>query len=208
MANDITPDEAQSGEPDEYYVPKFRAVTTQSGRHGLKLESIFWRVLEMIGRESSKQTSQIVEECEALDLANKNLSSRIRVYATSRMLRLTENLRTCMDERAWRGIVYAAPVPAFVLSKQRRIICFNEYFLDFVAKNLSSSFTAANLSKLKMVLDMPIEKVIDELIVNDNQPVKIGIALGMDDRRTRHTIAAVFSPSETLENILCFILPQ
>ncbi|NKB53776.1 MAG: hypothetical protein GKR97_16420 [Rhizobiaceae bacterium] len=193
-------------EKDEFQ-PVYRAVTSQSGRHGIRLEQSYWRTLKRIAEEENCKLGELVEELTNLDTGNKNLTSALRVSCLNWTEERLQALEALNSDQMIRNIIYACPTSALALSADKRLHSFNQPLLRLITDTFSILDPEFIPARLRLVMDVQIETLIERLSENENRPIQVGIALGIDDRRMRGQLNVIMAPSPSRNVILGFLLP-
>jgi len=191
----------------EEFEPVYRAVSTKSGRHGIRLEKKYWQTLKRIAEEEDCKIGELVEQLAHTDTGNSNLTSTLRVsclHWTEDRLQLLEALNS---DQMIRNIIYACPTSALALSTDKRLHSFNQPLLRLITDTFSILDPEFIPARLRLVMDVQIETLIEQLSENENRPIKVGIALGIDDRRMRGQLNVIMAPSPARNVILGFLLP-
>ncbi|MEP1207693.1 MAG: ribbon-helix-helix domain-containing protein [Rhizobiaceae bacterium] len=191
----------------EDFEPVYRAVTTRSGRHGIRLEKIYWRTLKRIADEDNRKIGELVEEISGLDTNNKNLTSALRVACLDWMAGRFQELEALYSDQMVRNIIYACPTSALALSTDKRLHSFNQPLLRLITDTFSVLDPEFIPARLRLIMDVQIDKLIEQLSANENRPIRVGIALGIDDRRMRSQLNVILAPSPARNVILGFLLP-
>lgn len=193
--------------PIEEFEPVYRAVNTRSGRHGIRLEKAYWQALKRISEDENCKIGELVEQLANINTGNNNLTSALRVSClnwTEARLQTLENLHS---DQMIRNIIYACPTSALALSADKRLHSFNQPLLRLITDTFSILDPEFIPARLRLVMDVQIEALIEQLTENENRPIKVGIALGIDDRRMRGQLNVILAPSPARNVILGFLLP-
>ena len=104
-----------------------------------------------------------------------------------------------------RSILNAVPTPAIALSSGRNLHAFNQSFLNLVTQAFDVTDVSALPAGLRLVMDVQIEKLIEQLQANQNRPIQVGIAIGVDERRFRQQLRVILAPKVDQKLILGFL---
>src|SRR5690606_7678097 len=144
--------------------PVFRVVMARGGRKGIRLERIFWRVVSDLAAARRETLGTVVADAADNVPANGNLASTLRVQAARWLQdRLTELERLTAAENVY-SIVHATPSPAFVLTADKRIVRYNQPFLNFRQARLLASQSPDLMRAVRLTLDLHVEQVIEQLL--------------------------------------------
>lgn len=118
-----------AGADDASFI-EFRVVSSEGVRHSLKLERIFWTLLEAAaGSERQRLGAYISDVVERAASANSK-SSVLRTHAADWMRRkLIDVSSKGLSRRSLAGVVAAAPVPCIVITVHNVVEMQNEAFL-------------------------------------------------------------------------------
>lgn len=182
----------------------FRAVNVQGVRRGIRLEAIFWKVISAMGAAYGRSLGQQVGGAVEAAPQNGNLSSTLRVQAAQWLRgRLLEFERITATENIF-AIVHASPAPAFILSADKRIVQYNQPFINFIRARLIGAESADLLKTARLSLDTQIEQIIDLLQKNPKAPVVTGFAFGVSERRIRGQLRLAMAPT-TATMVIAYI---
>jgi predicted DNA-binding ribbon-helix-helix protein len=173
----------------------FRAVNVEGVRRGIRLEAIFWKTITAMASSRDRTLGQHIGD--ALDSVpeNGNLSSTLRVQAAQWLRgRLLEYERATAVESIF-AIVHASPAPAFILSPDKRIVQYNQAFINFIRARLIDPDSMDVMRTARLSLDMQIEQIIDLLKADPKAPVATGFAFGATERRIRGQLRLVLAPA-------------
>ncbi|MDN3721851.1 hypothetical protein QW131_28460 [Roseibium salinum] len=99
------------------------------------------------------------------------------------------------------------PVPPFfALSASRKLRYTNQAFLKYVRNNFVGADTQAPDASLRLQIDTPMEDLITRLQQGRNQPITVGFAIGLNERRVRGSINALLAPEWQHQTILGFVV--
>jgi predicted DNA-binding ribbon-helix-helix protein len=196
-------DRPQKPEDDAELV--FRAVTTGNERRGIRLEAIFWKTISTMAAASGRTLGQQVSGAVPLVAENGNLASTLRVQAAQWLHgRISELERVTAAENIF-AIVHASPSPAFVLSTDKRIVQFNQPFLNFVRARLLTAESNDLMRAARLSLDTQLEQVTEQLRKNPKTPIATGFALGVAERRVRGQLKLVLAPTPGNTMVIAYI---
>jgi len=185
---------------------RFRALTTNGKRRGLRLEAQFWSVLETIASEEERRLSDIVGDLAENSPDAINIASLLRVYALTRTSQQLWEMRARTGRENIDRLVQACPSPAFLLSEKKRLYAFNTAFVRFVSRSFARENLESLGRELRLNLDQNTDVLVKRLREGDNAFVQVGFAVGMDDRRVRGTINAVLAPAWKETLMICYVV--
>lgn len=104
------------------------------------------------------------------------------------------------------SLVQASPVPAFALGEDKRIIVYNQPFLNFMCARLPIGTEGTTARNLRLSLDVQIGELTRLLTENKNRPVATGFLLAVDDRRIRGRLNLVLAPNMEQTVVIGYVL--
>lgn len=185
---------------------KFRAITIDGSRKALKLETVFWNALEEQAGHAGVTVSDIIQSALSKADADPNATSAVRQHVVGLLMAADRERRRMLSVEAVGHILNACPSPAFALSSERRLRLTNNPFLRFVRLSLPSEMPEKAATGLRLQIDLQMEELFATLEKNNGQPVSVGFALGLNERRVRGRMNAVLAPCIEEKMILGFIV--
>ncbi|WP_428643895.1 ribbon-helix-helix domain-containing protein [Roseibium sp.] len=186
--------------------PVFKAVTVEGGRRALRLERSFWEALKLVAGEYQISVGEAVDTIARAQLNEKNLTSAVRHACIHAMTEKVEEDRAWFSEASVQHLVEACPSPVFALSANRQLRFTNQAFLKFVRTNLAGTDFQSPDAPLRLLIDLPMDKLISRLRETRNRPVSVGFAIGVNERRVRGTINALLAPEWRHTMVLGFVV--
>jgi hypothetical protein len=123
------------------------------------------------------------------------------------MMTALDEARQLTDPKRIVSLVRVSPSAAFAIGLDKRIIAYNQSFLDFVQARISYTEPSPIGKDLRLALDVHLTNLAATLKANDNTPVVVGFAVGVGDRRLRGNLNAILAPVSGQNVILCYVLP-
>lgn len=165
-----------AGRPDPSIV-EFRVVTSEGVRYALKLERIFWSLLEAAASTERQRLGGYIAKVLGKGGPTKNKTSLLRTHSAEWMRRkLVEVSANSLSRKALSGVVLAAPTPCFVVTPTNAIEMQNAAFLEMlnarVAGDAIGSATIrinfhSDLSSLHKKFDeRPVHFLTDQVIIH------------------------------------------
>ena len=185
--------------------PVFRAVLSQGGRRGIRLETIFWKTLSAVSASRAETLGEIVAGAATEVPEGGNLASTLRVMAARWLSGRVADLERLTSAEAAFALIHACPSPAFVLTVDRRIVQYNQAFLNFLQARLAAADGSDPMRTVRLTLDTHVEQVIEQLTADPKLPVATGFALGVAERRVRGQLRLVLAPVHTGTMVLAYI---
>lgn len=205
---DVQPDSAHAvlGTPEPRDgEPIFRAVMAQGERRGIRLERVFWKTLSAIAAARKETLGEVVAHAAGEVPDSPNLASALRVLAARWLSDRNAELRRLTAADSVFSIIHASPSPAFVLSADKRIVQYNQAFLNFLQARLLAAQSPDLMRSVRLTLDMQIEQVIELLAADPKTPVTTGFALGVAERRVRGQLKLVNAPVSAATMVIAFM---
>jgi predicted DNA-binding ribbon-helix-helix protein len=187
--------------------PIFRVVEDQDARRGIRLERIYWQALRDISQVTRQKTGALVKSIVGEAPTLTNTTSLLRVYCLRWMMNTLDEARQLTDPARIVSLVRVSPSAAFALGLDKRIIAYNQSFLNFVQARFAYSQPAPINKDLRLALDVHLTDLATTLKANDNTPVVVGFVVGVGDRRLRGNLNAILAPVTEQNVILCYVLP-
>ena len=185
----------------------FRVVEDGGVRRGIRLEAIYWQVLREIADRKRKKIGALVAAILADAPQPVNTTAFLRAYC----LRFTRDALTAerqiTDPAGVGNLVRASPGPAFALGPDKRLIAYNQSFLNYIQSRFAYSETEPVNRDLRLALDVQLAGLAATLKANGNRPLEVGFAVGLYGRRLRGMLNALLAPATGQDTILCYVLP-
>jgi predicted DNA-binding ribbon-helix-helix protein len=199
------PDPERTGKRADDADLVFRAVNTGGERRGIRLEAIFWKTIVNMARAYGRTIGQHVGHTVPLVPEHGNLASALRVQAAQWLHgRISELERVTAVENIF-AIVHASPSPAFVLSTDKKIVQYNQAFLNFIRARLLGVESGDLLRAARLSLDTQFDQIIELLQKNPRTPVAAGFAFGVAERRLRGQLKLVLAPTTANTLVIAYI---
>jgi predicted DNA-binding ribbon-helix-helix protein len=191
---------------EEMSALKFRVVTVQGQRRGIKLEEIFWSSLSELATLRGLKLADIVAECERGIGEGGNLTARLR-YVAARYLRdQLSDARERSSLPVVAGQVHACPSPAFALAGNKRIIAYNPAFLAFVQSRFLGFQSSPPAQGLRLSFDVQFAELVKRLKSSPGEPQPAGFTIGINQHVTRGRLNAALASLLDQDVVLGFIL--
>lgn len=186
---------------------RFRIFKRGPWRRAFRLEEAYWEVLEQAAFEAGFKIADYVKALvDASPEPDANQSSMLRVHAVAWLKARVDRLKVGQDPREILHAALAAPVPCFVISATRALVNYNAEFSSYVVGRAQAA-SEDDVSKARLSLDVPIDRLIDVLTAPPGRAVICGFtirtSLAIATGRAKVTLA---QPSRR-EMVVGFILP-
>lgn len=108
-----------------------RVVQFDGKRYSIRMEAVFWRVLERLAAYRQIRVGKLIGEL-AETAGAENLTSLLRVYCMLETERQMAKTVLTTPVRGLFEVIGASPVPAAVLSRERTVIAFNRALAEWL----------------------------------------------------------------------------
>jgi predicted DNA-binding ribbon-helix-helix protein len=129
--------------------PKPRIVQYKNRRFSVRLEPIYWQVLERMADRATIRLGQLIARLAA-DYPGGNFSSFLRVYCMLEAERRLAQQQMEPNYNSLLDLVKTCPNPGVILSRYRSIIGSNDAFLNWIGP-LDTPINGANLTSVIQV---------------------------------------------------------
>lgn len=206
MTSNTVPAETDSTSLAKDAEPVFRVVEDQETRRGIRLERIYWQALRNIAHATAQRPGALVKSIIDQVPGLTNTTSLLRVYCLKWMIGELEAARRLADPSLVINLIRASPGAAFALGLDKRIVAYNQSFLNFVQARFS--YTEQNLTgkDLRLALDVHLADLAESLKTNGNTPIVVGFVVGVGERRIRGNLNALLAPVSGQHIVLCYVL--
>lgn len=111
--------------------PKPRIVQFNNRRYSIRLEPVFWRVLESLAARQQQRLGRFIAELEE-NYQGRNFSSFLRVYCMLDAERGLAERYLGSGRASFVELVETCPSPGLVLSQERTIVTCNAAFAAWI----------------------------------------------------------------------------
>lgn len=182
---------------------KFRVVTVNRQRRGIKLEEIYWQGLSDLARQRQCKLADIVAECESSLVGDGNLTARLRYVATSYLRDQLLSARERSNLLTITGQVRACPSPAFALSGDKRIVSYNQPFLAYVQSRFQKPAPAQGL---RLSFDIQFSELVERLKQSPGAPQPANFTIGVSQQLARGRLNAALACLCDEDVVIGFVL--
>lgn len=186
--------------------PQFRVVTTGSRRRGVRLERVFWKLLDDISERRGLKRSKLIGE--VLDEAGENsesVASILRCFAASTIDLERSLLINRLNPTQTIALMQQAPVAAFSINRQKKLQQVNAEFLQMLRPVGEAAGTRSTAEFVHLALDTPIDELF--AAASAAPSTQCNYTLQVDDRRRRGRAKIVLVPSEKPDTLVGYVLP-
>jgi predicted DNA-binding ribbon-helix-helix protein len=186
--------------------PHFRAVNCNGVRRGLRLERAFWSALDDISRRRGISVGDYVDRVFHEDKTEIGLSGRVRAAVLGDLAGLVTEYEERLALNRALSIIQITPAPAFLLAEDKRILGYNNQFLELVQRRLTATSHSDLLKRVALTLDAPVSDMINELAQSDRKTLTTGFAFGASDKRTRGRLAIALAPIASPRAVMAYVV--
>lgn len=176
------------------FKPHFRAINSGGKRRGFRLEGVFWKALDTVTRSDGVSVADYVSMLNEGKTGENGLSSYLRASIMQRVLEQHDQLHDRMEKINSKTIVAACPVPAFIISVDKKILFQNGGFLMYLQTRFTGLDTVEALSNIKLTLETPLLDLINEMKRDSTRPKYTGFTVGYGERRMRGRLNMALAP--------------
>jgi len=207
----------EEGELDVAYwsTAEFRAVTTESGRKGLKLERAFWHALSSISERLGIRRTQLISDVlrEASDQGVTNTASALRSYATGRLVADLEKTRDLTSTAFLTKVMQEAPTASIAVDRSLRLVRVNREFRALVRELAASEEGVALIDdaelwrKTRVTIQTPVTTLFAEIGgTGETRDCLVSVRVGLSVRQRKMRMVGV--PSAAPEVLVGFVIVQ
>jgi len=186
--------------------PQFRVVTTGSRRRGVRLERVFWKLLDDISeRRGLKRSKLIGEVLEEAGENSESVASILRCFAASTIDLERSVLLGRLNPTQTIALMQQAPVPAFSINRQKKLQQVNAEFMQMLRPVGEAAGARSTAEFVHLALDTPIDELF--AAASAAPSTQCNYTLQVDDRRRRGRAKIVLVPSEKPDTLVGYVLP-
>jgi len=189
-----------------WVAPQFRVITTGNRRRGVRLERVFWKLLDGIAeRRGLKRAGLIREILEGSDAGTESVASTLRCYAAEFVDRERSGLVARLNPTQTIALMQQSPMPAFAINRQKKLQQVNDEFMQLLRPVASEGGARTSAEFVHLGLDTPIDELFRA--VTTAPSTQCNYTLQVDDRRRRGRAKIVMVPSEKPDILVGYVLP-
>lgn len=184
----------------------FRTFTMGSGRKGFRLEAAFWEGLDALCKRENLSRAELLAEVLAVDGSGQlNATSLVRTFVAAAQSRRLAALEGMFSREKIIALLQHAPVAAFAMDRNKRMLRANPEFLRVVRLVWGAGSGELPISALKLTLTTSVEEIFETLSRADD-PVQSGIVIEIRHRQRKANARIVAVPGERVEAVVGYIL--
>jgi predicted DNA-binding ribbon-helix-helix protein len=186
--------------------PQFRVVTTGNRRRGVRLERVFWKLLDEIAeRRGFKRSKLIGDVLEEAGENTESVASILRCFAASTIDLERSMLLGRLNPTHTIALMQQAPMPAFSINRQKKLQQVNAEFMQLLRPVGDVAGTRSTAEFVHLALDTPIDELF--AAASAAPSTQCNYTLQVDDRRRRGRAKVVLVPSERPDTLVGYVLP-
>lgn len=185
--------------------PHFRAVGSGAERRGIRLERIYWENMTRIAADTGVSMADLVQRVARRFPDNGNLASLLRVVTFKWVCNRLESQEDTAVLENLGAIVHASPVPTLVMTRERRIMLFNEPFVNMLRVKFSIEKTNAIAWDLKFLIDAHIDEAIETLNAKRGSVIKTGFSAVLNGRTLRGKMNIASVPTQHKNMLIGYV---
>jgi predicted DNA-binding ribbon-helix-helix protein len=190
-----------------WVAPQFRVITTGDRRRGVRLERVFWRLLDGIAeRRGLKRAGLIREILDGQDGGTESVASTLRCYAAEYVDRERSGFVARLNPTQTITLMQQSPMPAFAINRQKKLQQVNDEFMQLLRPvNAAEGGARTTAEFVHLGLDTPIDELFRAVATAPS--TQCNYTLQVDDRRRRGRAKIVVVPSEKPDILVGYVLP-
>jgi len=193
--------------------PEFRAVGLEHGRKGIRLERLFWQLLSDLAERRGMKRSQLLrlvlphDQGDAGTDANAdiNATSALRCFVAGSQAQEIDLLRHRLEPGEVVKLLLAAPLPAFVIDREKKLHEVNGEFVRFVRAAAGGPDRDPTRDVVQLTLDTPVETLFAQL-PKSTDSTTCGYVLQVQTYQKRGRAKIVRVPNPSQDRLVGFIV--
>jgi predicted DNA-binding ribbon-helix-helix protein len=173
---------------DEPGVIEFRVVSSEGVRHSLKLERIFWTLLEAAAGSERQRLGAYISGVVERAAGSNSKSSALRTHAADWMRRkLIDVSSKGLSRRSLAGVVAAAPVPCIVITVHNVVEMQNEAFLTLLHTR-SNLDQAVQSNMIRIAFHSSVNTLREKLREKPGSYISDQVFIEIGGQRSQHHV--------------------
>lgn len=177
---------------DDDLTPEFKVILVGQKRSGVRLERLYWRLLEEIAESQGQKRSRFIASIiETHGAGAANIASVLRAVVVKAQDEERRRLGALNTPGHVISLLQQAPIPAFAINRQKKLLQVNPEFIQLLrilGGNLTENISA---DVIQLTLDTPTEDLFSALQSSSSVLCNYNIRLDTKQRRGRTKIVAV-----------------
>ena len=204
MSDDLVAVETSLVDMDEELKSEFRVVIVDGKRRGVRLERLYWRLLGEIaaerGMRRSRLTAKVLQSGSETDAS---AAGTLRGYVAKALQAERQKASALYSETALIELMQHAPVPAFAISRQKKLSKVNREFLQLMRMTLGNMRENPSPDVVQMSFDTPIEALFAQ--AGSSNAAFCNYSLDIGDRHRRGQVKLVAVPPLPGQTLIGYI---
>jgi predicted DNA-binding ribbon-helix-helix protein len=167
----------------DHLKPYFRTITSEGKRSGFRLERVFWHALDEVIQSEGISAADYLARIRNVKSGDSGLSSFLRASIMHSVLTDQQKAKRKKSEFSSKSIVIACPIPAFVISEQKKILFQNTPFLVYLQTRFVGIDDVSSVKNMQLSIEVPLAELIANLRRDNTRPQLTGFSISYGQRR-------------------------
>jgi len=187
-----------------------RILQRRGRRLAVRLEIPFWEQLKSFAKEDGVALADFVHRLVGSQVGDVNKTSVLRVYCINRLQSNVATAATHSENSGPVDFIITCPVPAIILTAERKLIAYNAPFLREFLSSTSSATGGSTPPLPRLTFDQPFNRIIRHLLDNPKKFVvsQIGFVNGQVSRQCRVRYCLINRSQGGQSSVLAFVEPM
>lgn len=173
--------------------PEFRVVLVAKKRRGVRLEKIYWKLLDDIAKRRGVKRSRLIASIIEQEAENpKNIASILRGFVARTLEDERHASASQNSELFLINLLQQAPLPAFAINRQKKLSQVNVEFMQLLRMMVGNMTEKISADVVQLTLDTPTEELFSRLV--DSVSTHCNYVINLDGRQRRGRIKIVAIP--------------
>lgn len=185
--------------------PEFRVVLVAQKRRGIRLEKLYWELLDEIAARRGERRSRLIASIIEREEGNPaNIASVLRGFVALTLERERKQKEIQSSEKAFVDLLQLAPVPAFAINRQKKLSQVNQEFMQLLRVMVGNMTETISAEVVQLTLDTPTEELFSRL--ESATSTHCNYVIQLDGRKKRGRIKIVAIPPAPYSILVGFII--
>ena len=185
--------------------PQFKVVQLNGKRRGIRLERLYWSLLDTIAQRlkirRSRLVANLVEEAEQ---KGAPVASYMRTFVAKSLDEDRRGTEAGHSAQTLVNLLQQAPVPAFSINRQKQLRQVNAEFLELLKRMNPKLIEPGATDVVQLVLDTPVEELFQRLRATPS--VHCSYSIHFNTLRSRGRAKIVCVPGNPSEFLVGYVL--
>jgi predicted DNA-binding ribbon-helix-helix protein len=182
----------------------FRVISVGDRRRGLRIERLYWRLLDEIAATRGVKRSALLRELLEQRDDHDNAASVVRCFVADTLEAERDAFRLRANPGQIITLMQRAPVPAFAINRQKKLQQVNAEFMQLLRPPEAGTTARGSAEHVHLSLDTPIGDLFAAAATS--QETTCGYQLQVDDRRRRGRAKIVLVPGPVPDTLVGYVL--